>query len=136
MMKLYDNYVLQSNVAEQYTQQEKNEEEQLLNTVISTPVMQHTRRFLMDKGRIGSDLEEFKATLREIWFETYARGGGRIGSSGFEHVFLAEIKKNQVSGLHNWLYFYEEEKKNQANYLGYLKKIDLGNVMSNYFIQQ
>lgn len=58
----------------------------------------------------------------------YSRGQGRIGSSGFEHVFLAELKNNQVSGLHNWLYFNEEEKNRRANYLGYMKKIDLGNV--------
>lgn len=58
----------------------------------------------------------------------YSRGGGRIGSSGFEHVFLTELKNNQVSGLHNWLYFNEEEKKHNANYLGYMRKVDLGNV--------
>lgn len=58
----------------------------------------------------------------------YSRGSGRIGSSGFEHVFLAEIKNGHVSGLHNWIYFNEEEKKNFANYLGYMKKLDLGGV--------
>lgn len=60
----------------------------------------------------------------------YSRGGGRIGSSGFEHVFLAEIKNNQLSGLHNWLYFNMQELTNKVNYLGYMKKIDLENVSS------
>jgi poly(U)-specific endoribonuclease len=64
----------------------------------------------------------------------YSRGGGRIGSSGFEHVFLTEIKKGQVSGLHNWIYFNDAEKKNEANYLGYMKKIDLGNVRINCYL--
>lgn len=57
----------------------------------------------------------------------YSRGQGKIGSSGFEHVFLAEIKNFDISGLHNWLYFHDAEAKNEANYLGYLKKIELKN---------
>lgn len=58
----------------------------------------------------------------------YSRGNGKIGSSGFEHIFLAEIKGNAISGLHNWIYFKDAEEKRKANYLGYLKKVDLGNV--------
>ncbi|VEN58144.1 unnamed protein product [Callosobruchus maculatus] len=88
-------------------------------------------------GKIGKDPKEFKDLMRLIWFNMYSRGSGRIGSSGFEHVFLAELKNNQVSGLHNWLYFSEEEKKNNANYLGYMKKVDLGNkgsVLKYHFV--
>lgn len=125
---LHNNYVLESNVNEHYTPQEKNEENSLLDTVLNTPVMQQTRNFLIQKRKIGQDPKEFRDILREIWFNMYSRGGGRIGSSGYEHIFLAEIKNNQVSGLHNWLYFEQEERNNQANYLGYMKKLDLGNV--------
>nr|XP_015837265.1 PREDICTED: poly(U)-specific endoribonuclease homolog isoform X2 [Tribolium castaneum] len=125
-LRLHDNYIVESNMNEYSSPQEKNEENSLLDTILTTPVMQETRNFLMRTNRIGRDPNEFKNILREIWFEMYARGGGKIGSSGFEHVFLAEIKKNQVSGLHNWLYFEQEERNNQANYLGYMKKIDLG----------
>ncbi|RZC32232.1 XendoU domain containing protein [Asbolus verrucosus] len=127
MLQLHNNYILETNVDENYTPQEKNEENSLLDTILNTSVMQHTKNFLMQKGRIGRDPQEFREILREIWFNMYARGGRKIGSSGFEHVFLAELKNNQVSGLHNWLYFNEEEKNNRANYLGYMKKIDLGN---------
>lgn len=91
---------------------------------------------MLDK--IGKDPKEFKDLLRTIWFNMYSRGGGRIGSSGFEHVFLAELKGGKVSGLHNWLYFHDEEKKRNANYLGYMKKLDLGNVIiidTNYIPQ-
>ncbi|CAH1109730.1 unnamed protein product [Psylliodes chrysocephalus] len=123
---LYNNYIVETNQNEVYTAQEKNEENDLLGVVLSTPVMQHTRNFLISKGKIGRDPQEFKELLRLIWFNMYSRGQGKIGSSGFEHVFLGELKNNQVSGLHNWVYFGEEEKKHEINYLGYMKKIDLG----------
>lgn len=77
---------------------------------------------------MSKDPKDFRDLLKQIWFGMYSRGGGRIGSSGFEHVFLAEIKNNAVSGLHNWVYFNAEELKKNANYLGYMKKIDLENV--------
>ncbi|XP_030753403.1 poly(U)-specific endoribonuclease homolog isoform X1 [Sitophilus oryzae] len=123
---LYNNYLLEASENEVYTPQERIEENNLLDAVLATPVMQFARSFLIQKGKIGKDPREFKDLLRLIWFNMYSRGRGRIGSSGFEHVFLAEIKNNQVSGLHNWLYFGEEERQNHANYLGYMRKIDLG----------
>ncbi|CAG9863409.1 unnamed protein product [Phyllotreta striolata] len=123
---LYNNYILETNQNEVYTQEEKNEENDFLNAVLSTPVMEYTRNFLINKGKIGRDPQEFKDILRQIWFNMYARGGNKVGSSGFEHVFLGELKKDQVSGMHNWVYFAQEEQKHEANYLGYMKKIDLG----------
>lgn len=53
---------------------------------------------------------------------------GKIGSSGFEHVFLSEVKNGTVMGLHNWIYMSEAERTGDLNYQGWLKKIDLGNV--------
>lgn len=71
--------------------------------------------------------------LRTIWFENYSRGMGKIGSSAFEHVFLGEIKNHtQVSGLHNWVYFYMKESQSgqshPINYMGYMNSVALGNV--------
>ncbi|ENN70666.1 hypothetical protein YQE_12611, partial [Dendroctonus ponderosae] len=123
---LYNNYFLDAGQNEVYTGQERIEENNFLDAILATPVMQFARNFLVQKEKIGKDPKEFKDLLRQIWFNMYSRGNGRIGSSGFEHVFVAEIKNNQVSGLHNWLYFNEEESQGRANYLGYLKKLDLG----------
>lgn len=53
---------------------------------------------------------------------------GKIGSSGFEHVFLSEVKNGTVMGLHNWIYLSEVEKSGDLDYKGWSKKIDLGNV--------
>lgn len=47
---LYNNYIVETNQNEVYTAQEKNEENDLLGVVLSTPVMQHTRNFLISKG--------------------------------------------------------------------------------------
>ena len=49
--------------------------------------------------------------------------------SGFEHVFLGEIKKGKVSGFHDWIYFYQQEKKNAINYLGYIDKANFNKVL-------
>lgn len=65
--------------------------------------------------------------MDEIWFTPYSRSKGKIGSSGFEHVFLGELKRGEVSGLHNWLFFLKEEQEKDINYKGYLKNIQLGN---------
>lgn len=126
IMLLYNNYFLEASQNEVYTGAERIEENNLLDTILATPVIQFARSFLIQKGKLGKDPKEFKDLLRQIWFNMYSRGQGRIGSSGFEHVFVAEVKNNQVSGLHNWLYFNEEENQNRANYLGYMKKLDLG----------
>lgn len=127
-VKLQDNYVLDTTRGEEYTNQEMVEENDFLNSVVATPVMQMTRSYLIKKGKIGSDPEALKDKLHEIWFSLYPRGDGQISSSGFEHVFAVEVKRGTVSGLHNWIYFHQEEAKNNANYLGYLHKIEFGDV--------
>lgn len=75
-----------------------------------------------------NDTKAKKDLLNSIWFTQYTRGGGIIGSSAFEHVFLGELKKDEVSGLHNWIYFANEEENHRVDYMGYLKKLDLGKV--------
>lgn len=65
-------------------------------------------------------------TLKLIWFTPYSRGGRQVSSSGFEHVFVGEVKNSKVSGFHNWLTFLKEEGEGDLDYKGYLKKLDLG----------
>lgn len=89
-------------------------------------------RFLADKGQIRKDYYKYKDTIRKIWFNLFSRGQGKIGSSGFEHVFMAELKSvpsgTEVVGLHNWIFYSKEESSGKANYAGYLNKVDLGDV--------
>lgn len=81
-------------------------------------------------GKVRGDHISQKNFLRDTWFTIYSRGGGKMGSCGFEHVFLNEIKNNEISGLHNWIYFNEQEKAQNLDYKGYTKTLSLGNVSS------
>lgn len=58
-----------------------------------------------------------------------------MGSCGFEHVFMNEIKNNEISGLHNWIYFHdlEHERHTDVDYRGYMKSLHLGNVRNGCF---
>lgn len=71
----------------------------------------------MLKGLAPPDKNEFRELLNEIWFGLYRREA-QNDSSGFEHVFLGEIKDSEVTGFHNWIQLYEEEKTGRLNYLG------------------
>jgi poly(U)-specific endoribonuclease len=84
--------------------------------------------FLTQKGVVTSDPQTHRDVLKTIWFGLYSRGMGKISSSGFEHVFLSEVKNGTVMGLHNWIYLSEAEKSGDLDYKGWSKKIDLGNV--------
>lgn len=87
--------------------------------------------FLAQKGTVTADPQTHRELLKTIWFNLYSRGMGKIGSSGFEHVFLSEVKNGTVMGLHNWIYLSEAEKSGDLDYKGWTKKIDLGNVSDN-----
>lgn len=128
VIKIYDNYKLDSSEREYISPAQRTEESLLVDTFLSTNVMSAAMRFLADKNFIRKDYYDYKDTLRRLWFNLYSRGGdGKIGSAGFEHVFLTELKLGtEVSGLHNWIYFNAEEVAKRADYLGYIKKVDLG----------
>lgn len=131
VLSIFDNYQLDTLTYEHISPNQRQEESLLVDTFLSTNVMSAAMRFLADKGFVRKDYYEYKDTLRKIWFDLFSRGQGRIGSSGFEHVFMAETKQvdrnTEVLGLHNWIYFNAEESKNHADYLGYIKKVDIGN---------
>ncbi|KAK3923087.1 Poly(U)-specific endoribonuclease-like protein [Frankliniella fusca] len=126
LRQLYDNYIADSSFVESITSTEQKEESEFLDKVLDTRVMTDAMEFLADKGYVQKNKRAYKDLLNSIWFTMYSRGGGIIGSSAFEHVFLGELKKDEVSGLHNWVYFANEEENHRADYMGYLKKLELG----------
>lgn len=85
--------------------------------------------FLESKNLVGNTTADHFTLLDTMWFELYPRNKGtNATSSGFEHVFLSEIKKGKVIGFHNWIYFGFMEKSGVLDYKGWLNKVDLGNV--------
>lgn len=133
-MSIFDNYQLDTHTNEYISPAQREEESLLVDTFLSTNVMSAAMRFLADKGHVRKDYYEYKDTLRKLWFNLFSRGQGKIGSTGFEHVFMTELKPvatgTEVIGLHNWIYYSLEEAKRRADYLGYIKKLDLGNKAS------
>ncbi|CAG7816623.1 unnamed protein product [Allacma fusca] len=123
LKKLYDNYFPEVNKPEVVTEAENKEDWDFLNAVMATPIFQEAKNFLIMKDILTE--ENFEDTIHRIWFEQYPRAKNSLGSSGFEHVFLGEIKRG-VSGFHNWLYFGDQEKKENLDYLGYLKHVKIG----------
>lgn len=89
--------------------------------------------FLTQKGVVTADPATHKERLKTIWFGMYSRGHGKISSSGFEHVFMSEVKDGNVIGLHNYIYMADQEKSRDVDYKGWLKKIDLGSVRKMTF---
>ncbi|KAL0103442.1 hypothetical protein PUN28_017600 [Cardiocondyla obscurior] len=130
VLSIFDNYHLDTLTNEHINPAQRQEESLLVDTFLSTNVMSTAMRFLADKGFVRQDYYEYKDLLRRLWFNLFSRGQGKIGSSGFEHVFMAETKQvdssTEVLGLHNWIYFNAEEAKRHVDYLGYIKKMDLG----------
>lgn len=126
IIQLYDNYERDTLVNEHITAQEKNEENAFLDALFSTSVIRRLMTFFREKGIVTPDPKQQRDFLKQIWFNMYSRGKGKIGSSAFEHVFVSELKNGEVSGLHNWLYFAKEEAANEANYLGHMKILSFG----------
>ena len=130
LVALFKYYRVQASQTEVLSAERTADETAFLDAVIGTTVMQQAHDFLVTKGLANSDIQVFKEYLRTIWMGQYNRGGGTKGSSGLEHVFVGEISNGGISGYHNWVKYYLDEKNDTMNYLGYISRIDLGEVLS------
>ena len=72
-----------------------------------------------DIGKSDKHVEKFKKQLYKLWFDLYPREV-RNDSSGFEHVFVGEVRDGQVSGMHNWIQLFDQERRGHLNYKGYI----------------
>lgn len=122
---LLDNYNPHQGYKEVVTQQDKHEEIAFVEEIARTAPIKYLHRYLVQKGAVPQDYEDFKRMLTSLWFDLYGRGGNSSCSSAFEHVFVGEIKgrgqgESEVSGFHNWIQFYLEEAKGNVDYQGYI----------------
>jgi len=121
-MALLDNYKSETGETETITSHERREIDAFLKAILQTGPMQYCHQYLRAKkgNAIPSSLLEFQKLLYKIWFELYRRQSSR-DSSGFEHVFVGEVKDGKVSGMHNWIQFYLQEQRGNIDYRGYIK---------------
>eukprot|EP00099_Drosophila_melanogaster_P010792 NP_001285102.1 uncharacterized protein Dmel_CG2145, isoform B [Drosophila melanogaster] len=126
MRLLFNNYEHDTHVNEHVTPNERKEENDFLDAVMATPVMRQAMLFLQQKGVVSPDPKTHRDLVKELWFTQYSRGQGKIGSSGFEHVFVYEVKDGTIIGFHNWVYIGDEEKDGRFDYKGYMKEQDIG----------
>lgn len=116
---LLDNYERETGKAEVVTEEEKMEMWDFLHDVMETAPMRYVHEYLVKKGKAKRSPKAFAHTLHSLWFELYRRECGN-DSSGFEHVFVGEEKDGKITGFHNWIQFYVEEKKGNVDYRGFI----------------
>ncbi|XP_078510814.1 poly(U)-specific endoribonuclease-like [Lissotriton helveticus] len=123
-VSLLDNYEMSTGVAEVVTPEEVAENNRFLDAILETEVMKIAHEYLVQKKVAKPNLKDFKTQLYSIWFQLYSRESGRgADSCGFEHVFVGESKRGkEIIGLHNWVQFYLQEKRNHIDYKGYVAR--------------
>merc|ERR1712131_388407 len=89
---LYDNYHKNPSEKEDHTEEEKIEEMEFLDEVMGSRVMNTTYHFLSHKGAFTGSYEDWARHCYDSWFGMYDRSRKVLGSSGFEHVFIGEVK--------------------------------------------
>uniref|UniRef100_A0A4W3HG84 Uridylate-specific endoribonuclease n=1 Tax=Callorhinchus milii TaxID=7868 RepID=A0A4W3HG84_CALMI len=114
-ISLLNNYQWMTGEDEEFTPEQIMEQDNFLTAIMETPIMEELYSFLHSKKKYKT-VEEFKEDLKKMWFGLYSRAYGAQDSSGFEHIFLGEVKKGIVSGFHNWIQFYLAEKRGELNY--------------------
>ncbi|XP_009001451.5 uridylate-specific endoribonuclease isoform X1 [Callithrix jacchus] len=118
-INLLNNYQRVTGHGEHFNAQQLAEQDAFLREIMKTAVMKELYSFLQHQNRYGSE-QEFVDDLKNMWFGLYSRGKEEGDSSGFEHVFSGEVKKGKVTGFHNWIRFYLQEKEGLVDYYSYI----------------
>ncbi|KAM8974058.1 poly(U)-specific endoribonuclease-A-like [Pelodytes ibericus] len=123
-ISLLDNYEMSTGVAEVVTADEITENNKFLDAILETKVMKLAHEYLVKKNLSKPNLRDFRSQLYSIWFQLYSRESGTgHDSCGFEHVFVGESKRGkEIMGLHNWVQFYLQEKRNNIDYKGFVAR--------------
>lgn len=121
-LALLNNYDAQVGKAEVSTTEQKAEMARFLDAILATPAIRYAHAYLAAKQLSPPEVTKFRQQLWEIWFQPYNRSRGVKDSSGFEHVFIGEVKGEPpvVVGCHNWLKIYVEERLRRFDYKGYI----------------
>ncbi|KAB0402630.1 hypothetical protein E2I00_000840 [Balaenoptera physalus] len=118
-INLLNNYQRATGHGEHFTAQQLAEQDTFLREAMKTAVMKELYGFLHQQNRYSTE-QEFVNDLKNMWFGLYARGKEEKDSGGFEHVFSGEVKKGKVTGFHNWIQFYMQEKEGLVDYYSHI----------------
>ncbi|CAD5219129.1 unnamed protein product [Bursaphelenchus xylophilus] len=108
---------------------EKKDQAQLAfinNVTNSSPFMQLYNVLREKNHTFATGNATLSKSLTDLWFGMFSRSQV-LDSSTFEHVFLGEIKKGQVIGMHNWVVMNKYENNETdinktLHYRGYIEK--------------
>ncbi|KAL6732713.1 hypothetical protein Aduo_003444 [Ancylostoma duodenale] len=131
---LTDNFYRETGIQEPRVSVREEQEEinAFLDEILKSGPWQLLYKSLNEKKHpFAKDPVTFRKTMYQLWFWHYSRAKGKTDTSGFEHVFIGEEKRGEVSGLHNWVRFYLLEKNSteQFDYKGFIVK--RGEVMAS-----
>jgi len=127
---LLDNYSAVTGKSEHMSSHNKREIITFLDAILETAPMQFCHKYLVSKHKASPSKSAFRDTLFDVWFKLYTKDRPN-DSSGFEHVFVGEIRHGKVSGLHNWIAYYLQEKAGHIDYRGYIKPRGRGDARTN-----
>ncbi|CAG8459850.1 928_t:CDS:2 [Ambispora gerdemannii] len=116
---ILDNYIARTGIPEVVDSVEIYENDVFIRESLKTAPMQYVFQYLVAKRKIKNNQNEFRGLLNNLWFHMYRREV-KGDSSGFEHVFLGEVRNEQAIAFHNWINFYYNEKKGMLRYEGYV----------------
>lgn len=133
-MALLDNYERDGDEDEIVTKVEQREMDRFLRELMRTPHMRYAHKVLVAWGSASPDPARFAAKVFDIWFSTYSTSGrrGPKSSSGFEHVCVGEEKTDRdtgrasITGFHNWIRFWSQERAGNVDYRGYVGAAERG----------
>lgn len=117
---LLDNYSASVGVTEMVSREEREENTRFLDLIYDYPCMIYVHQILLASGKThAKNKADFVRELNTLWFELFSKKA-KNDSSGFEHVFIGEIKDGMVTGLHSWIQIYLEEKAGRLDYKGFI----------------
>eukprot|EP01062_Namystynia_karyoxenos_P000784 TRINITY_DN1028_c0_g1_i4.p1 TRINITY_DN1028_c0_g1~~TRINITY_DN1028_c0_g1_i4.p1 ORF type:complete len:417 (+),score=112.14 TRINITY_DN1028_c0_g1_i4:79-1251(+) len=129
-LALLDNYVRDADQAECMDALERRELDTFVKALCASPQMQLAHKALHSWGLAPLGVQEFKAEIYELWFAPYTAHGRPQFASGFEHVFAGQETRDKCSGkslvtrLHNWVQFWQEERKGRVDYMGFMGRTE------------
>ncbi|GMT32532.1 hypothetical protein PFISCL1PPCAC_23829 [Pristionchus fissidentatus] len=126
-IKLFNNYNSEAGIKEpKVSSTEDNAETKVfLDAIETTKPYQILLKFLQARNHpYGKSSATLKEAISRLWFDRYSRARGVLDTSGFEHVFIGELKNGEVSGLHNWVRIndIETDPKQNFDYKGFIVK--------------